>query len=669
LSCLVTSRQSLGLPGEREYPLAPMATPNGHGSPERLNMFESVRLFVDRAQAVRPDFQVTSQNAPAVAELCDRLEGIPLAIELAAARSSVFTPAQMLFQLERRFDFLVSRRRPVIAHHATLKAAMDWSFDQLPPEVQRFFARLSVFRGGWTAEAAGEVCDEAEALDCLTQLRDCSLILAEESTEGMRFRMLETMREYTEERLSVEDSAAAKRRHLAFFLRLAEEAQWRFRGPEQAASLETVVVEHDNLRSALAYALTVEEGAEIGLWLTCYLKWFWSVRGHLSEGRKWLKTALEAGRAGARTELRARALSAAGDLAFNQGDFAQARIYYEEGLAICREVGSERGTAAHLDGLACVAWRQGDYAVARSLFEASIQMYRELGDSDRVIGMLNSLGNVDYYQSDYASASSLFNEALAGNRQSGNREWEATNLEGLGNVALAQGNYVLSRTLFEVSLAIRHELKNKQHIAGSLNNLGRTALAQGDYASAITLFKESVALSRELEDRQGAATALNNLGEAVNAQGEYAAAQNHLDEALFINRQSGNFAWEAYNLKALGDVARNLTDYSAARSLYKQSMTIRRAGGEKRSIADSLESLAGLQTTEGKHEQAARLWAAAQHLREEIGAPAWPRDKNRQDLDIAETRAALGEEAFAAAWEAGRAMTWEQAVEYALSAE
>ncbi len=272
LTCLVTSRQRLDLSAESEYSVTPLPTPRGIDTPERLVEFDSVRLFVDRAQAVRPDFQVTNQNAPAVAELCDRLEGIPLAIELAAARAQVLSPAQMVQQLSplrrptswvpregqgegsRRFDVLVSRRRDAVERHRTLRATLDWSYRLLSPDLQRMFARLSVFQGGWSLAAAEAVCDEPAALDRLEELRACSLVLAGEdgtAREGqVRFRMLDTLSEYAAGQLSPPDLADARRRHLGYFLLLAEEAEPQLHGPRQGEWLDRLETERANFRAA-----------------------------------------------------------------------------------------------------------------------------------------------------------------------------------------------------------------------------------------------------------------------------------------------------------------------------------------------------------------------------------------------------------------------------------
>ena len=632
LTCLVTSRQSLRLSGEREYPLAPLATPNGPGTPDRLTMFESVRLFVDRAQAVRPDFQVTNQNAPAVAELCDRLEGIPLAIELAAARASVLSPAKMLLQLERRFDFLVSRLRDAAERHRTLRAAFDWSYELLPAEIQRFFVRLSVFRGGWTVDAAEAVCvsemfedmgsGPGHALDHLALLRDCSLILAEESVETMRFGIMVTLREYAEERLSPDERAAAQQRHFDFFLHLAEEAELKLSGPEQALWLDALAVEHDNLRTALDRCQT----AESGLRLSAALKQFWEMRGYWSEGRERLRHAMARPGAQDRTAHRAKVLNGAGSLAIYQGDYAAARALLEESLSIRRALRDRQGVAGSLNDLGIVARDQGDYSAARALLEESLSIRRKLGDRQGVAGSLNNLGGL----------------------------------------AIFQGNCATARQFYEESLAIRREEGDRQGIARTLNNLGIVAQDQGDYTAACQLLEESLVIFRVLGNKNGIAYVLHLQGIVANKQGDYAAARRLYEESLAIQRELGHSEGIAGSLNNLGSMAERQGEYAAARQFYEECLAIFRAMGNKNGIAGVLEGFASLAASQERPAHAARLWGAAEALREQIGAPVPPNDQEEYNrwVDIARER--VGAEAFAAAWGEGRKMMLDEAIEHAI---
>ncbi|HLJ78016.1 MAG TPA: tetratricopeptide repeat protein [Acidobacteriaceae bacterium] len=706
LTVLVTSRKLLGLAGEQEFAVSPLSTPNGGETAEQLSLYDSVALFVDRAQSAMPHFQVTTHNAPAVAELCQRLEGIPLALELAAARALVLTPTQMLSQLEQRFEFLVSRKRDATERHRTLQAAVDWSYRLLSPELQRSFARLSVFRGGWTVEAAEAVCEEPLALDYLAQLRECSLVLTDEAGSEMRFRMLETLREYASERLSAADQGAVQQRHRDYFLRLAEEAKEKLIGPDQGVSLNKLEVEHDNLRLALTFCVEEPKGAETGLRLSAALWKFWETRGHLREGQERLIALLSLPLAQEHTNARAAALNAAGVLCRRQGDYAAAQALHEESLAISRELGDLQGIANSLNDLGSVARAKSDYISARSLHEEGLDLFRKLGDRPGIAACLNNLGNVAKDQCDYSNARSLFEESLAIQRQLGNRHAIATSLGNLGIVAEKVSDYASARSLYGQCLAIFRELGSKWGIAAFVHNLGVVAREQkdfasayslfqealiinreignraweannlcclgnvatdmGDYASARLLHQEALAISRALGDRSAVAASLGNQGMLAYLQGDYASARALFEAALVIVREIGNRAWEAWNLQNIGCVTTAQGDHISARPQYVESLQIYRDLGDRQGVASSLEAFAGLNAREDRLEPAARIWSAAERLREEIGAPIHPVNRQEYDREAAAARKALGDEAFTAAWAAGRGMTWEEAVAYAL---
>jgi predicted ATPase/DNA-binding SARP family transcriptional activator len=666
LKLLLTSRQRLNLAGERELEVPPLATPHGAAGPERLSLYDSVRLFVDRAQGVKPDFRITDYNAPAVAELCDRLEGIPLAIELAAARAQVLTPLQMLAQLQNRFDFLVNRQRGAEERHRTLRATLEWSDRLLPEELQRFFARLSVFRGGWSLEAAEVVCNEPLALDYLAQLREASLVAADDQESVMRFRLLETVREYAWEKLQASGEINAVRsRHRDWFLTLAEEAEPQLKGPDQAQWLLQLEMEHDNLRAALAWCEVDVEGAEAGLRMAGALWQFWNIRGHLSEGRQWLSAVLSRAAVPDHRNARADALNGAGRLAWMQGDYTAARALHEESLAICRELGDKSGLAASLTGLVYVVVEQGDYAAARALQGESLAICRELGDKPGVALSLVGLGYVAWLRGDYAAARTLHEESLAICRELGDKSGLALSLWGLGNVAKDQGEYAMARTLHGESMAIYRELGNRWGIALSLMGLGLVAYEQGDYAAARTPQGESLVIFQELGDKRGIAYARWGLGNVTKDQGDYAAARTLQGQSLAIYRELGDNWGIAHTLWGLGLVAYEQGDYAAALTLYGESLVILRTLEDKRGIADALDTYASFAHQEQQVRRAVKLRGAATALREAIGAPIPPNKRRTYDQQVAQAHAALGEEAFDAVFEEGRAMAMELAVEYA----
>ena len=356
LSCLVTSRQRLDIPGEREFFIPPLPKPPPQSPGESLSDFPSVQLFVDRAQAGLPEFQITPRNAPAVAALCERLEGLPLALELAAGWSQTLTPGQMLERLEGRFSLLVSRRKGATPRHRTLRDAIEWSHRLLSPELQRFFLQLSVFRGGWSLEAAEAVCEEPEALEMLSRLRARSLLVTDEEGDAMRFRMLESLREFAEDQTSegqtAEDQemrARLARRHAHYFLQLAGQARGGIGGPDQARWLDRLEAEHANLRAALDWCLAEPTGADDGIHMVSLLGRYWYMRGHWREQRQVLEALLI--HPGTGVAARALALYQLGDAARYLRDTSAAQEAYVESLALCERLGDSSGAAQCLRSL------------------------------------------------------------------------------------------------------------------------------------------------------------------------------------------------------------------------------------------------------------------------------------------------------------------------------
>ena len=625
LICLVTSRQRLAVEGEHEFTVAPLVTPSLPGTPERLLEFECVQLFVERAQTARTDFRLTDANATAVAALCDRLEGLPLAIELAAARIAVLTPAQMLAQLERRLDFLRSRRRDIADRHLSLRAAIEGSYLRLSGPLQRFFARLSVFRGGWTLEAAEEVCEEPEALDYLEALREASLVVADVEVDSaeIRFRMLETLREYAEEKLKPEWAAGLRDRHSDYFLTLAEAAEEAFFSPKQKGWLDRLQQEHDNMRAGLQHCLEGDgRDAVQGLRLVAGLFRFWYHRGHWSEGRAYCERALAQTGAQERTKWRARALYAAACIAQDMGDSRTAQAHYEEALAISREIGDRQGIAGPLFGLGRIVGGQGDLEKALALHTQSLRLRRELGDKSGVAAVLLTLGGIRSGQGDREEAQSLYEEALAIHREVGDRAGEAVSLNNLGNLILEHGRYEEARSLYEQALILNRDLEDKRGIAASLVNLGNAAAKLQEATTARANYEESLFLNRELGNRIGVAIVLVNLGNLDCDQGDYAAARDYLVESLKICREIG----------------------------------------EKWVVAHALEGMATVYKAQGQAERVVRFLASFQALSEAISYSLPPLEQEKQDRNLESLRATLGEEAFASAWKQGRAMTLDQAI-------
>jgi predicted ATPase/class 3 adenylate cyclase len=525
LRILATSQAPLGVTGEVTYVVPPLSMPDPVRLPpvDELMKYEAIRLFVDRAVLGQPRFALTARNAASVAQICTRLDGIPLAIELAAARVKAITVEEIAARLDDRFRLLTSGARTVPPQHQTLQATLDWSYDLLTPLEQTLLRRLSVFAGGFTLEAVEAVCavDESrrrEILDVLTALVDRSLVLFEEDEEGARYRLLETIRLYSREKSAAAgEEAMARGRHRDWYLLQAEQAEPGLSGASQSDWLNRLEREHENMRAALEWSLQDPDGAEAGLRLSGALWRFWEIRGYWTEGREWLEHVLT--RASDIESLsRVKVLNGASYLAFFQGDFKRSKELGNESLALSRRLGDRRGTAFCLTVLGFDACRIEDYRRAREMGEESLTISRELGDVEGAAGSLAVLGLVARGDGDHARAAALLTESLDDFRKLGDRVRTGIVLTNLGLVFRDQGDNERARAVFEESLTLFRELKDKWGTGFALSNLGILAWNERDYERAEMLFKESLELRRELGDKRGIMTSL--LGLAAVAVGQ-----------------------------------------------------------------------------------------------------------------------------------------------------
>ncbi len=554
LRILATSREPLGIPGEIVWRIPPLSIPGPKdlAVPEDLTRYEAVRLFVERATSNQPGRTLPASSVATVAKVCTQLDGIPLAIELAAARVKVLAVEQIAARLDDRFRLLTGGGRTVAPRHQTLRAALDWSYDLLSERERAVLRRLSVFAGGCTLEAAEMVCagrgvEAPDVIDHLAQLVDKSLVMAEMPGGEARYRLLETVRQYGLVRLQeTGEVAEARRRHLDWFLDLAERAKPEFHGPEQSARLERLETEHGNLRAALECCKADEGGAEVELRIAAALSWFWFLHGHSSEGRQWLEHALSREDTPASVS-RAEVLSRAGALAWRQGDYARAAELADEAVTLCGRLGDTRYLGDALEVLGFVALGREEYERAESAGAESLALHRARSDARGISSSLTVLGAVAEHRGDYAQAAVLHGESLAVRRAHGDR-WG---------------------------------------VQSSLRILGGLAAHQRDHARAVALYTESLSLARELKNTWG--------------------------------------------------------------------------------IAACLEGLAGLSGAVGQLERAARLFGIAAALRAPTRVPPLPVDRASYERNVALVRARLEEDAFKTAWEEGRRMTLEQAVEYALA--
>jgi len=541
LKVLVTSRAPLHLSGEHEYSVPPLTVPDLDASeqPATLAAYEAVQLFLERAQAVKPEFELTSENAPAVAKICARLDGLPLAIELGAARVRILSPQALLARLSQRLALLTGGARDAPARQQTLRDTIEWSYGLLSPSEQRLFARLSVFLGGRTIEAAEVVCDPARELDGavfdgVASLVEKSLLRQEEGRAGEpRFFMLETIREYALDRLErSREGELLRQRHAHYFVALAEEAEPEILGADQIVWLERLETERDNFRAALGWSL--ERGdTELGLRLIGSLRRAWVARGYLSETRKWLEVAFEQD-AAVPTQVEAKALYGLGRVALVQGDYDQAIPSLDRSARLFRELGEAEGLVFSLADLGFIATAQGRHENAQRFAEESLAEAKAAGNESTIAAALHSLACTKLDADEYGEARTLFEQSLALRRKLGDKRNMANSLCYLGSVALLEGDYDSATALLDESLALGWELGNLLIVSAALANESLVALAAGDAGRAAALCIEGLALSHELGDKRTTVECLHALAgvAAVNAEPLRAALLSGAAESL-----------------------------------------------------------------------------------------------------------------------------------------
>jgi non-specific serine/threonine protein kinase len=522
LRVLSTSREALGVPGESLYPVTSMDLPGPDAvvsvqAVEAIAQVEAVRLFVDRARAVQPSFALSERNVAAVAQICRRLDGIPLAIELAAARVRALPPEQIAARLDDRFRLLTGGSRMALPRHRTLKATMDWSFDLLTDVERALFARLAVFAGTFGLEAVESVCsgdpvDRGDVLDLLSRLIDRSLVVLEETPTEARYRLLDTVQQYAAERLLEDDpSAAIRARHRAWVLGLVELiGPLLFAGPQAAAAATQLAADHENIRAALQWSDDDPAGAGDELRLAGNLWRYWEMTGLLAEGRGWLSRAV-ARTDGEVSELRINALTGLGSLAAQQGDLAAADAGYAAALATRRQLGGAAGTAYAAANLANIAVERGDFERARELYEESIPLAREAGDDRAVAIAIMSLADVIGRQGDTAEARRLFDEAVAVFRDAGDPIGLALALGRDATFSLSVGDTADARAKHEEALETYRRFGDGRGVARTLMFLGDISAVEGDNLEAERLYRACVDERRELGDRAGLAAACDRV--------------------------------------------------------------------------------------------------------------------------------------------------------------
>lgn len=615
LRILATSRSPLRITGETQYRVPSLSLPEPDQAPslDRAVEFEAIRLFVERAVAVAPAFRLTADSAPVVGHICRRLDGIPLAIELAAAWAKVLTPEQIAQRLHDRFRLLSRGSRAAMQRHQTLRATLDSSYELLSDTERTLFARLSVFAGSWALEAAETICsdgdiDRGDVLDVLTSLVDNSLVVVDESHGAGRFRMLETIRRYGRDRLlEVRQEDEFRRRHRDWHLSLAEKAAAELRGPDQAEWIERLDVDHDDIRTALEWCLAQSGEIEAGMRLAAAMARFWWIRGHFTEAKRIYGNVLAKG-AEVRGTRRAGILIEAGRLAWAQSDWAAAKAYFDQALAIYRDLEDPAGSAEALNMLGLAAWAQSEYATAQAYYE----------------------------------------EALAHARRVENRRLVGVLLHNLALVARAQGDYARARSLHEESLAIYRKLQDEFNVALSLYNLGLVDAALGAYTSAAGHVEESLRMRRKMGNKQGIAYALNTLAFISLQVGDLDIAQAHCEESLALARALGDAEAIGNALLNLARVAEVKSESAHAWDLGMECLKERRSLKDRRGMCECLEFLAGVSVARGDAVSAVDMLRAAERFRASIGATATLAERDAFARNLVAASAQLGTERLAA---------------------
>jgi predicted ATPase/DNA-binding CsgD family transcriptional regulator len=632
LKIVVTSREVLHLQVEREFPVPPLDLPNLSQIPEdeALTQYAAVALFVQRAQAILPTFQLTQSNARTIAEICVRLDGLPLAIELAAARIKLLPPQALLARLAQPFQVLTGGSRTLPSRHQTLRDTLQWSYELLAAREQRLFRRLSIYAGIWTLEAVEaleKMLNEKETstlstLDGMASLLDKSLLI-QRGQEGdePRLVMLLTVREYGRELLRESgELEQCQRAHALYYLTLTEEAELHLKGTEQITWLERLELEQVNLQAALAWLIEHRE-TELALRFCGASWWFWYLRGYWSEGRRWLESALGLAQAEGPTAARAKALYAAGNLA-----------YYQD-----------------------------DYAIARSLLEESVQIYRKLGNKTELANALGALGVLLHVQGDLVTARPLLEESEMLCRTPGSK-WElAYLLRKLAYLASREGDLVQASTYAQEGLMLARELGDKSLIATTLLTLGDIAASQGDQAQAMIRDQEGLSLARELGNKSLIAIAVQDLGYLAALQGNLAQSSVRVQEGLSLARELGDKTFITAALHTCGYVAALRGDYTQASACYQEGLSVAQEIGYEKYIGLHLIRLAEVAAAQEQPRRAVRLFGIAGTILD-VKVDMNTTERVGYERVVDSVRSQLGEQAFTAAWAEGRSMTPEQAL-------
>jgi predicted ATPase/uncharacterized protein HemY/DNA-binding XRE family transcriptional regulator len=680
LKALITSRVALRVRGEQEYAVSPLEVPNLAKLPDLddLGRYAAVGLFVQRAQAVKPTFVLTPELAPIVAAICVRLDGLPLAIELAAARIRLLPPELLLARLEQQLNVLTGGALDLPERQQTMRRAIAWSYELLDSEDQLLFQRMAVFSGAVGPEAIEVVCtadidpksEDKEMLDRLETLLQNSLIFSNEDETGApTFGMLELIRAYALEQLvAAGEEEATRMRQLDYMLQFGEQAEPELTGPRQKEALERLARQHDNFRGALAWACVRQANgvAEKGVRLAGAIWRYLDRRGYRGEGRLWLGTLLDRtvdARDADTLIARGKALYGASALAYSQSDFQAANILAVELLALQRRLDDRPGMAAALFVLGTYAIETSEHERALAYLEESLAIRREIGDLWGIAASQVNIGALLFKLAEYSRAAEITKQALTLNRQIGNVAGEAVALNNLGEIQIILGEYERAVAVLEESLAIWRTLADPG--LSALNNLSIALRYMGDPTKARASTTEGLAIAQRMGARLEQANLFLNLGDLACDDGEFDNAERYYEHGLAIYREIGEERWIALGLNSLAWVARARGDVDIALHLGRKSLALYRSCNFKLGILEALEGIASSLCRLTEVTCAATLYGATSAWRSIHGAHMPPPARVACHRNVAQLEAAVGAHAYELARAAGSALTLDEAVTWA----
>ncbi len=670
LKIIATSREALKCSGEQIYNVPSLEIPDSiETSPDKLSQYEAVRLFIERALLVNSNFRVNNDNAPSLAQICFRLDGIPLGIELAATWIKVLPLEEINERLNDRFNFLTGGKRTALHRQYTLKATIDWSYDLLTEDEKILWNRLSVFAGGWSLEAAESVCSDEkikshEILMLLISLAEKSIISYEQ--EHRRYRMLETIKQYGKEKL--EQSGEAGKilsNDLSFFVRLAEHTQQFYYGPEEKNILKTLDIENDNLESVLNFAMDNKE-YEKGLRLAGALGYFWERRSHFIKGERWLSFFINQN-INAENNILAPALFQLGKLSIHLGKIDASIKSQERCLAIFRETGNKSGAAKCLYQLGYMETLQGKYGIAVEHLQEAMILYQELEKKSGIVSCYMVLGDLEGDKGDLKNAKRHYEKALLISRESGNKSGAAASLWRLGYIGVEQGLYQKAREFFEESLEIFRVLSDISNIAYCLRCIGEVEIYEGNFTKAKNHLIQSEELYRKREEyKLGIGDCLFLYGLIYFLQKDYEKAMDLFKKALNIFREYTDKLFINETLRCIGKIDIALGQIQNARKTFHQCLTESIESGYKNNVLRNILSFAHLNSLEGNLQIAAILFGNVRSIIEELGFALRIYDKDSfEELNSVLKKNFTGEE-LSEYHSQGKAMTLEQAGEFAL---